>query len=260
MIESSVWRIPSLRVPPVALALAGLLVLAAALLFLPGRFSGDAQLQESTAVFDPALLEALETQGQVEVLISLKTLDIPLAEWTTELRRQNAAERAASVLSVLTPSDFTLVHQFEISAALAGHITNTGVEKLATHPDVAGVGMAEAGSWGVIEPAQLQEPTAIIAQEVLDILQTEPEVDVIISLKESDIPFAERTTELRRQNTAARQARVLSVLTAADFILTHQFEIATALAGRITESGAKKLAIHLDVASVAVDLKVSGGR
>ena len=137
-----------------ALAVAGLLVLAAALLFLPGRFGGEAQLQEPTAIIDPALVEALETQAEVEVLISLKPLDIPLAEWTIELRRQNAAERAARVLSVLTPSDFTLIHQFEISAALAGHITKTGVEKLATHPDVAAVGMVGQGSWGPIEPAR----------------------------------------------------------------------------------------------------------
>ncbi len=152
MLESSVRRIPSLRLPPVALAVAGLLVLAAVLLFVPGRFAGETQrLQEPTAFIDPALLEALETQAEVEVLISLKNPDFPMAEWTTELRRQNAAERAARVLSVLTPSDFTLIHQFEISAALSGRLTESGLEKLATHPDVAAVGMTGRGGWSLSE-------------------------------------------------------------------------------------------------------------
>ena len=125
-----------------AIALVALIIVLA-----PGRFTGEAQLQEPTAVIDPALTEALQIQTEAKVMISLKTPDVPLAEWTTELGRQNAAERSASVLPVLTPSDFTLIHQFEVSAALAGHITESGVEKLATHPDVAAVGMAEAGTW-----------------------------------------------------------------------------------------------------------------
>ena len=45
------------------------------------------------------------------------------------------------MLSVLTPSDLNLIHQFEISAALSGRITESGVAKLATHPDVVHVAL-----------------------------------------------------------------------------------------------------------------------
>ena len=117
-----------------------LLLLSAVLLLLPSRFTEDAQLQEPTAIIGQEVLDILQTEGEVDVLISLKGPDIPFTEWTTELRRQNAAERAASVLSVLTPSDFTLLHQFEISAALSGRLTESGLEKLANHPDVVAVG------------------------------------------------------------------------------------------------------------------------
>ena len=41
----------------------------------------------------------------------------------------------------MTPSDFTLIRQYEAAAALFGRVTLTGVEKLATHPDVVGVGI-----------------------------------------------------------------------------------------------------------------------
>ena len=43
-----------------------------------------------------------------------------------------------------------LTHQFEISAALAGRITQSGLAKLAVHPDVFGIGMDGTGrfcSW-----------------------------------------------------------------------------------------------------------------
>ena len=59
----------------------------------PGRFTGEAQLQEPTAIIDPALTEALQTQAELEVLISLKQPDIPATERTTEVKRQNTADR-----------------------------------------------------------------------------------------------------------------------------------------------------------------------
>ena len=87
------------------------------------------------------MLEALETQAEVEVFISLREPDLPIAERTTEMRRQNTAERQARVLSVLTASDFTSTREFDIVAGLFGRITLTGVEKLASHPDVVGIGI-----------------------------------------------------------------------------------------------------------------------
>ncbi len=162
MLTSSGQQSATLRLRPLALTVLGLLALAAVLLFLPGQSGGEAQLQEPTAVIDPALLEALETQAEVEVFIYLKELDLPIAEWTTEMRRQNAAERQARVFSVLTDSDFTLIHQFEISPALSGYITKSGVQKLANHPDVVGVGLipeAFLGPYGgPLGPFEISQP------------------------------------------------------------------------------------------------------
>lgn len=127
-----------------------LLVLTAGVLLLTGRFSGGDPLQASTAIIDPAIWHALETEHEVAVLISLRELDGPISGWTTELRRQHAPEVQAGVLSVLNENDFVLTHQFEISAALAGRITQSGLAKLAVHPDVFGIGMDGTGrfcSW-----------------------------------------------------------------------------------------------------------------
>ena len=128
-------RIPSLLI---LLLLVGL---ALGALFLTGRSAGEAQLQEATAVIDPAVLDALQTEDEVEVIIGLKQPEVPLAEATLAELQQNAAERQARVLAVLTPSDFTLIRQYEAAAALFGRVTLTGVQKLANHPDVVGVGI-----------------------------------------------------------------------------------------------------------------------
>ena len=124
-----------------------LLVLTAGVLLLTGRFNGEDRLQASTAIIDPAIWEALETQTEVDVLISLRELDGPMADWTTELRRQHAADIQAKVLSILTEDDFVLTRQFEISAALAGLITKSGMGKLAAHPDVVGISLDAPGTY-----------------------------------------------------------------------------------------------------------------
>lgn len=156
MLTSSGQQSAALRLRPLALTVLGLLALAAVLLFVPGRFAGEAQLlQEPTAFIDPALLEALETQAEVEVFISLKELDLPITEWTTEMRRQNTAERQARVLSVLTDSDFTLIHQFEIAPALSGRISKSGVQKLASHPDVVDIALDVKVFGDAVEPTFL---------------------------------------------------------------------------------------------------------
>ncbi len=130
-------------------AVMALLLLTAAVLLLTGRFSGDDPLQASTARIDPAIWQALETETEVDVLISLRELDGPISEWTTELRRQNTAKVQGRVLSVLTENDFVLAIQYKISAALAGRITKSGMEKLAVHPDVVGINLDAVGSYDV---------------------------------------------------------------------------------------------------------------
>ena len=49
----------------------GLLLVATFALIAAGS-AGEAQLQEATAVIEPAVLEALETEGEVEVIVGLK--------------------------------------------------------------------------------------------------------------------------------------------------------------------------------------------
>ncbi len=122
------------------------LLLVGLVLILPGCFAGDTQ-DEPTAIIGPGVLEALETETEIDVLISLGGLDIPVEEQTTEDKRRNASERQARVLSVLTASDFTLNRKFEISAGFTGRITKDGLQKLATHPDVTAIALNGALEW-----------------------------------------------------------------------------------------------------------------
>ena len=125
-----------------------LLLLTAGVLLLTGRFSGGDQLQASTALIDPAIWQALETETEVEVLISLgNRVDphLPTEEWRTALRGWSTASLQARVIAVLTEDDFVLLNQHEISPALYGRIRLSGLEKLAVHPDVLAVGMVGLG-------------------------------------------------------------------------------------------------------------------
>ncbi len=59
--------------------------------------------------------------------------------------REHTAGVQATLLAVLEPSDFTILHQYAISPALAGMITASGVEKLSAHPDVVGIDLLGGG-------------------------------------------------------------------------------------------------------------------
>ena len=48
------------------------LLIVATLALVPGGSAGEAQLQEATAFIEPAVLEALETEVEVEVIVGLK--------------------------------------------------------------------------------------------------------------------------------------------------------------------------------------------
>ena len=132
---------------PVVLSL---LLLVGIVLILPGRVTGDVQLQEPTANIGPGVLEALEHDSEVSVFISLTTLDSPLVEQTSEMQRQHAADVQASVLAVLTPADFTLLYQYEFSAALSGMLTENGLQELATHPAVISIAIPSTGEYLLI--------------------------------------------------------------------------------------------------------------
>ena len=128
-------------------AVLSLLLLVGLVLILPGRVTGDVQLQEPTANIGPGVLEALEHESEVRVHISLTRLDSPLVEQTSEMQRQHAADVQATVLAVLSPADFTLLYQFELTAALSGMITQSGLQKLATHPAVTSITIPSTGEW-----------------------------------------------------------------------------------------------------------------
>ena len=137
------------RIVPVGILAA--LIVAGVVLSLTGGAESGFQPQGSTVVVGQSVWEALEEQPSVQVLIGLRQPDVPLAERTTDLMRQNTAEVAARVLAELIEDDFVLIHQFEISAALGGNVTRSGVEKLAAHPDVVSIGLSCCGSVGNLD-------------------------------------------------------------------------------------------------------------
>ena len=91
---------------------------------------------------------------------------------------------------------------------------------------------------------------------MVDALTQQPEVAVIISLKEKETPSAPPNVPTLIQHAAAKQQRVLSVLSPSDFTLTRQYQAVPALAGRITARGVEKLAAHPDVISIGIDGEV----
>ncbi len=137
------------RFVPVAIVAA--LIVVGVVLSLSAGEDDAGPAQGSTVVVGQSVWEALEEQPSVQVLIGLRQPDVPLAERTTDLMRQSTAERAARVLAELTEDDFVLIHQFEISAALGGNVTRSGVKKLAAHPDVVSVGLSCCGSVGNLD-------------------------------------------------------------------------------------------------------------
>lgn len=101
-----------------------------------GGFTGQAQLQETEAVVEPPVLDALEGDSEVAVIVSLKRPDLALGIPDVSELRGITAERQARVLSALTADEFQVTWQYEVIPALAGMITATRVEKLRSHGDV----------------------------------------------------------------------------------------------------------------------------
>ncbi|UCH86990.1 MAG: FG-GAP repeat protein [Dehalococcoidia bacterium] len=97
---------------------------------------------------------------------------------------------------------------------------------------------------------------AKIRPDVVDALGQQPDVAVIISLKETRLLSAPLNVPTLIQDAAAKQQRVLSVLSPSDFALTRQYQAVPALAGRMTGRGVEKLAAHPDVISITIDGEV----
>lgn len=125
-----------IRIIPLAIVAA--LIVAGVVLSLTVGAGGGNSAQGSMAVVDPAVWEALEEANDVRVLISLREMDGPIEEWNLDLRAEHAAAVQETVLSALSDGDLTDIYQPRV-AALGGNITKSGVESLATHPDVVDI-------------------------------------------------------------------------------------------------------------------------
>lgn len=95
----------------------------------------------------------------------------------------------------------------------------------------------------------------MIQPQVTQGLAENAQAPVIISLEGPQTQGLPTVAQMQ-ENAAERQAGVLADLTAADFTLTIQYQIAAALAGEVTSSGLDKLACHADVVAVSFDAPV----
>ena len=122
------------------LGLLALGALALAVLLLTGRFSSQAQAQEPGGIIHPDVMAALQESPEVRVVIGLAGLALPPPDKFNDVTfaeyQQQLAAVQGRVLAKLTPADFTSVIRYTVSAALAGYITESGVEKLSGHPDI----------------------------------------------------------------------------------------------------------------------------
>jgi subtilisin family serine protease len=114
------------------------------------------------------------------------------------------------------------------------------------------VGLGMSGEIDATGPGEQSN----VRPEVLDALGQQPQVSVIISLRETPSLLAPPDVAALRSDVAIKQERVLSSLSAADFTLTHKYQVAPALAGRITASGVEKLAAHPDVIGIGPNLEL----
>ena len=140
------------RLIPVAIVVV-LIAAGVSLSFSVGA-QGGFQALRSTAVVDPAVLEALEQASEVEVLMSLKPSGIPAEEQTIKLRSQDFAERWTRVKDALGEGDFVVHIEDDQSAVISGMVTKDGLTVLRGHSDVAGVALARReGAVSATSPA-----------------------------------------------------------------------------------------------------------
>ncbi|MCH8009481.1 MAG: S8 family serine peptidase, partial [Chloroflexi bacterium] len=136
-------------------------LVAAVTLLQFGAPARQAQLQE-LGVVQQGVLTALESDAEVQVIISLESAFIDSESagvGAANALKARVAERQNAVLSGLQPSDFTVEYQFGYIAALAGTLTASGAAKLATHPRVVSVALD-----GHIEPL-LDESRVLVAAD-----------------------------------------------------------------------------------------------
>lgn len=131
------------------------LTIALVSLIVLGHWSQDVPAQAPTALIDPRITEVLTAEGQANVFISLNDLDLPMSQWTPQLTRQDAIERQARVMSQLMPDDILVTRDFEGAPAIAGSLMRSGLDKLASDPDVAAIALDAPGEWHLVESSPL---------------------------------------------------------------------------------------------------------
>lgn len=122
-----------------AIVLMAVLTIALVGLIVLGPMAQDVPAQAPTALIDPRITEVLTAEGQANVFISLNDVDLPISQWTPQLTRQDAIERQARVMSQLTPDDILVTRDFEGAPAIAASLMRSGLDKLASDPDVAAI-------------------------------------------------------------------------------------------------------------------------
>lgn len=97
-----------------------------------------------------------------------------------------------------------------------------------------------------------QRPTAFVDPAVWEALEERDEVEVYISLRKLDVPFAEQDGEMRKAHAASVQASVYAALSSEDFDTTRQFRDTAVLTGHITKNGVVLAAALPDVLGIVI--------
>lgn len=122
---------------PVPTVILSIVVLVTALVLQVAAFQQQPTVQAGGGVIQPDVLAALETSSSVDVIVHLDGPALPPPGQINLAAIESAtAQRQQVVLAGLTPADFTLTYQYFIVPALAGQVTQSGVDKLASDPNV----------------------------------------------------------------------------------------------------------------------------
>ena len=104
----------------------------------------------------PEVSAALTSESRVQVMVELSTPSGNRAEAVDPAtRRAEVARQRTAVLSAVTSADFQETVQFQLVPALAGFVTATGVQKLASHPGVARIDVDEGATTNLDESVPL---------------------------------------------------------------------------------------------------------
>lgn len=199
-----------------------------------------------------------ERTAYVDVYLQLEVAAEPgTAEYKAAL--QTVQQR---VLSRLTAAEFSATHRFTAHPAVAGFVTQAGLQKLALDSEVVAVGLddmpvPEDSPYVAADPKQKSPPDAPLQKidtQVQNALTNSPSgyVYVEVRVNQSALPPEGASATAWRDREAVQreaQERVLAALSADEFMLRTRGRI---LAGFINDAGLRKLADDANVAAVGL--------